>query len=342
MSSSASKYRARSGAQKVIALSISYEREHMLRRGMKIEHLRELLLALAGPMARGGANLAYAGHWRESEENFTYDLLQLISAERDEQHFASTTSGVPVGWLYNHLAWPLYLLVTPQIEAQWINCCRIIRITQALAGIPAATQAPDPITVPGADAVALNSAVVLSAMRKLVTIGMSLEIPGMPGDRYPKVPALSARVLLGGKTRGYSGFLPGLFEEALLACEHQVPLYILGGFGGSAGVLSDALLASKGQRSPEFTAVWHEHHTPQVKRLGAFAQANPQALAAGIRTTRSALDALYERIEAARGSLALQLRTGLSEDETRELMTTIDIRRAVYLCLKGIMPDAVC
>ena len=338
---STSKYRARSGAQKVIALSISYERDHMLRRGMKIEHLRELLLGLAGPMARGGANLAYAGHWRESEENFTYDLLQLISAERDDQTFASASSSVPVGWLYNHLAWPLYLLVTPRIEAQWVKCCRIIRISQALAGIPAAAQAPDPITVPGADAVALNSAIVLSAMRKLATVGMSLEVAGMPSDQYPKVPALSARVLLGGKTRGYSGFLPGLFEEALLACEHQVPLYILGGFGGSAGVLSEALLAPKGQRSQELTAAWHERHTPQVKLLEALANLNPQAFPPGIRTAQVALDALYDRIDAARGSLASQLRTGLSEDETRELMTTIDIRRAVYLSLKGIMPDAL-
>jgi hypothetical protein len=148
-------------------------------------------------------------------------------------------------------------------------------------------------------------------------------------------------VLLGGKTRGYSGFLPGLFEEALLACEHQVPLYILGGFGGSAGVLSEALLAPKGHRSQELTAAWHERHTPQVKQLEALASLNPQAFPPGIRTTQVALDALYDRIDAARDSLASQLRTGLSEDETRELMTTIDIRRAVYLSLKGIMPDAL-
>jgi hypothetical protein len=338
---STSKYRARSGARKVIALSISYERDTLLQRGMKIEHLRELLLGLAGPMVRGGANLAYAGHWRESDDNFTYDLLQLISAERDEQNLAGATSGIPVGWLYNHLAWPLYALVTPQIEAQWVNCCRIIRITQALAGIPAAARAPDPLTVPGADAVALNSAIVLSAMRKLATVGMTLEIEGMPSDQYPKVPGLNARVLLGGKTRAYSGLLPGLFEEALLAFEHAVPLFILGGFGGSACVLAELLLAPKGQRPPELTLAWHEHQTPQVTQLNVLASRNPQALPEGIRTTQAALDALYERIDAARGSLATHLRTGLSEDETRELMTTIDIRRAVYLSLKGIMPDAL-
>jgi hypothetical protein len=313
----------------------------MLQRGMKIEHLRELLLGLAGPMVRGGANLSYAGHWRETDDNFTYDLLQLISAERDEQNLASDTSGTPVGWLYNHLAWPLYLLVTPQIEAQWVNCCRIIRITQSLAGIPEAARAPDPITVPGADTVALNSAIVLSAMRRLATVGMTLEIAGIPAEHHPKVPPLSARVFLGGKTRGYSGLLPGLFEEALLAFEHSVPQYVLGGFGGSAGVLSDLLLAPKGQRPPELTLAWHEHQTPQVKQLNVLASQHPQALPAGIRTTEAALDALYDKINAARGSLATQLQTGLNEDETRELMTTIDIRRAVYLTLKGIMPDAL-
>jgi hypothetical protein len=78
-----------------------------------------------------------------------------------------------------------------------------------------------------------------------------------------------------------------------------------------------------------------------VKQLEALASQNPQAFPPGIRTTQAALDALYDRIDAARDSLASQLRTGLSEDETRELMTTIDIRRAVYLSLKGIMPDAL-
>ena len=336
-----SKYRPKSGEQKLIALSISYEREQMLRRGLKIEHLRELLIGLAGTLIRGGANLAYAGHWRESEDNFTYPLLQLISAEREDRTFASETKSLPPGWLYNHLAWPHYLLVTPQIEAQWINSCRIIRISQADAAIPPAFCAPDPLTITGGDSLALNSAIVLSAMRRLATTGMALTVPGMPAGQVQSIPRLNARVFLGGKTRAYSGFLPGLFEEALLAFEHSIPQYILGGFGGASGVLKDALLAARGTRPPELTLAWQEQNTPEVRELASVVSSHPDRVPPGIRSTQDVLDALYNRIDATRGSLSSALMTGLPEPETLELMTTTDIRRAVHLCLRGIMPDSV-
>lgn len=338
---SSRKYRPKGGEQKVIALSISYEREHMLRRGLRIEHLRELLIGLAGTLIRGGANLAYAGHWRDSDDNFTYDLLQLISAEREDRTFATATTRPPLGWLYNHLAWPHYLLVTPQIEAQWINSCRIIRISQADAGIPQTLRASDPLTLAGDNQLALNAAIVLSATRRRATVGMPLAVAGMPENQFLRIPKLSARVFLGGKTRGYSGFLPGLFEEALLAFEHSVPMYILGGFGGSAGVLKDALLAAKGTRQPELSLAWHVQNTPEVQKLEALVSSHPDQLPSGMQSTKKLLDALYKKIDDARGSLASTLNTGLTEAETLELMTTIDIRRAVHLCLKVIMPDSI-
>lgn len=335
------KYRPKSGEQKLVALSISYEREHMLRRGMRIEHLRELLIGLAGTLIRGGANLAYAGHWRDCDDNFTYDLLRLISAEREDRTFATATSSPPLGWLYNHLAWPHFLLVTPQTEAQWINSCRIIRISQADAGIAPTYLTSDPPTLTGGDQLALNSAIVLSAMRNLATTGMSVAVPGMPPNQSQIIPRLSARVFLGGKTIGYSGFLPGLFEEALLSLEQSIPMYILGGFGGSAGVLKDALLAMKGTRPVELTLPWHQQTTPQVQKLETLLSNHPDKLPPGMRSTQGLLDALYQRIDNARGSLAVALNTNLTEPETLELMTTIDIRRAVHLCLKALMPDAV-
>jgi hypothetical protein len=194
--------------------------------------------------------------------------------------------------------------------------------------------------VPDSEGATFNSAIVLSAMRKLATEGMTLEIAGIPKDERPKVPRLDARILLGGKLTGYSGFLPGLFEEALLAMEDSIPLYILGGFGGSAGALSEALLAPKRTRTPELSFEWHAQHTPQVKQLETLA--GQRSLPDGVRSGSRSLGDLYKRIDAARGpSLASALNTGLNRTETEELMTTIDIRRALYLCLKAIVPDAV-
>lgn len=51
----------------------------------------------------------------------------------------------------------------------------------------------------------------------------------------------TARVCLGGKTRGYQGRLPGIVEEGLLALEADRPLYLSAIFGGAAADLIDAI-----------------------------------------------------------------------------------------------------
>jgi hypothetical protein len=43
---------------------------------------------------------------------------------------------------------------------------------------------------------------------------------------------VDGRVLLGGKMAGFQGDVPGLMEEAALACQAALPLYLAGGFGG--------------------------------------------------------------------------------------------------------------
>jgi len=41
-----------------------------------------------------------------------------------------------------------------------------------------------------------------------------------------------ARVFLGGRIRGYSGGMPGLLEEMLLALDRKQPIFLIGGMGG--------------------------------------------------------------------------------------------------------------
>jgi hypothetical protein len=133
----------------------------------------------------------------------------------------------------------------------------------------------------------------------------------------------------------YSGFLPGLFEEALLALEHGNPLYILGGFGGAAGKLAEALLlGAQGTFPQEFDPKWQCAQNSKVRRLASLVGA--KALVGNVRDTQLALGALCASIEVARGSLTTHLNTGLTEEETRELMTTIEMRRAVQLTLTGL------
>jgi hypothetical protein len=52
---------------------------------------------------------------------------------------------------------------------------------------------------------------------------------------------IGVRVVLGGKVAGYSGKYPGIVEETYLAMLSGKPVYILGGFGGAAYVIAQAL-----------------------------------------------------------------------------------------------------
>jgi hypothetical protein len=334
MSTAGRRYRSRDVANNLIGLSISYEHDPLLARGLGLEHLRELLLRIARPLLRQGANLAYAGHWRRDGAegaSFTYEILRLISAEQEDNTLGGPDTSLSIGRLYNHASWPRYLDVTPQIEAEWINCCRIVRVTQAQAGISPEETVADADVGDGSDRGVFNAAVVLSAMRRSASEGTSIVLPDVPITE--SVPPVSARVLLGGKLTGYSGFAPGILEEALYAMEKGCPVYVIGGFGGAAEVLARALLG--GQRPEELTAEWHFGRTPGVARLRELTASF--RVPDGARKTDQLLDAVYARAESARGAIGSALNTGLSEDDTRELLSTRDVGRVVQLVRRGLM-----
>ncbi|MEM7067197.1 MAG: hypothetical protein AAF572_29035 [Cyanobacteria bacterium P01_B01_bin.77] len=48
-----------------------------------------------------------------------------------------------------------------------------------------------------------------------------------------KISANGVRVCLGGKTQNYKGRFSGIAEEAFFACRDNMPLYLVGGFGGA-------------------------------------------------------------------------------------------------------------
>ncbi len=336
----------------LIAIAVSFERDKLLARGLGLDHLKELLVRLTRPLLRQGISLAYGGNWDDQEENFTYELLRLVSAEKavEAEHQmvdsspGNATQAQPAprpsaGRLINHSAWPNYLKITPAIEAQWINCCRIVRITPAMAGIPEAMVVPPAqLDLPLDDKnypvqAFLHQALCLSTMRKTMLRGVSFPIP----DHEPpeSIPPIDARIVLGGKIVGYRGFMPGIFEEVLLSLEERSPLYLLGGFGGATEVLAEALLAEPSAALPEaLQEGWQRKNTLGLALLKG-ADGLPAA-SAGLRETSALLRALREAIQVARSQLATALNNGLDEEDNRRLLTTRDMREALGLVHKGL------
>ena len=326
------RYRNRDWAESVVGFSISYQHDAMLARGFGLEHMREMLIRLARHLLRQGASLAYGGNWKVREDNFTYDLLQLVSGEREDTSLTDPGITPTIGLLYNHAAWPHYLEITPQIEAQWINCCRISRITQLHAGFVPDEIVSDTEVAARSSRVLFNAACTMSAMRRCMNTRMEINIP----DAQPVViPQVDARIMLGGKTVGFSGFMPGIFEETLTTLGAQGrPLYLLGGFGGATGILTKAMLSKKSDPPAELTVDWNEDNTAGyaelLESLRKFRLPNLEFHPA------IAFEQLWQKLLAARDSLAASLNTGLTDAETIELMTTNDPYTAIRLVRSGL------
>ena len=88
------------------------------------------------------------------------------------------------------------------------------------------------------------------------------------------------------------------------------------------------------ERPAEYTLDGLIAGSPALKRLTELSAA--LALPTGARSSAKALDDLFQLIERARSNLAATLNTGLDDAETRELLTTRDMNRAVQLVRKGL------
>jgi hypothetical protein len=74
----------------------------------------------------------------------------------------------------------------------------------------------------------------------------------------------TARVVLGGRTHGQQGLVPGVIEEAVLAIRSGLAVYLLGGFGGAAEAMLDAL---RGGSVAELTEYYQLRNTPGYAEL---------------------------------------------------------------------------
>jgi len=67
----------------VIALSMGYHRGPPVGMGgLGFDQLKALMLRIARPIVSSGLCLAYAGSWKEGDDNITLPLLDLIEEQR--------------------------------------------------------------------------------------------------------------------------------------------------------------------------------------------------------------------------------------------------------------------
>jgi hypothetical protein len=259
-------------SQKAIAISISDSAE-MAGLGLGPEHLRDAMAEIARHLLAMGARLVYGGDLRAG--GFTELLFELATRHHRDADVGDFRSAV-----VNYLAWPIY---TSKPTADLKN---LVAELQGLAELHFLDRKGGEVPL---DAItdAQSSAPTdeewsnsLTAMRNLLT----------------KVS--HARIVLGGRTEGYKGRMPGIAEEALLALHAGQPLYLLGGYGGCSRDI---------------------------------------AVEIGLINTTSSEAAIWAGREEFQAFNRTALRNGLTEEENHSLAKTVHVDEAVALILRGLL-----
>lgn len=76
--------------------------------------------------------------------------------------------------------------------------------------------------------------------------------------RNKMIKSSDIRISAGGKITGYSGIMPGVLEEVLIAIKEENPLYLLGGFGGITEKICKMML--DGNMPDELNEDWQKTH----------------------------------------------------------------------------------
>lgn len=232
----------------VLSVSVS-DSSDILCSGISDDHTVELLRAILRPSFKQGISLLYGGSlpkWTNTEPawetgvNFTETFLDYLLAEgnadKQDQEESHSVTPTLAPRLFNLSAWPYSTLFDIKEEAQWINTCSFIRVDQQEACIK------EPIDTPTFDKEHitpeqhLNTALCLTAMRKKACGCIHCDIPDHTNFKFEFTPL--AHLFIGGKLNGFSGLIPGVWEEILLAFETGQPTFIVGVTRGAAGMIA--------------------------------------------------------------------------------------------------------
>jgi hypothetical protein len=287
-----------------VGLSVSNPDEADLGwRGLGPQHFQDMMTALSRRLLSHGADLAHCGDLRAVGLGPAItDLVRGL--------LPSDSRGPRV---VNFLAWPIYLDLDVELLARNAGLVSYLRVPpppDLVAKLPL-----DPTVRLEADSAAnrlRNRAIrsrCLTAMREQLLRGVD------------------AVVVAGGKVTGYLGNMPGVVEELLLALDRGIPVYVLGGFGGAAAAVAEAL---RGRTPEELTEAFQRVDSDGTDSTGA------EKLSAILGAGSAGRPSFAEIVSRLRGLGPEGLRNGLTRDENLRLMATDDRDEVAFMVARGL------
>ena len=254
--------------------------------------IKDLVIELSRHLLIAGAKMMYGGDLRSGGYTELFSELSLQykeyqnNVERDTYFFR------------NYFAWPIWLNFTPETKLQYLNS----RVEPIFVDCPEeyTGDKEKPIAPINDD----NNLIWSYSLLKM---------------RHQMESESDARVILGGRMTGFSGFMPGIIEEFVKAVSMNHPIYLLGGFGGVASALSALLRGEIVVKDVLNDCIANQRYQSYV------GYCNDKGIDMGY--------GLLEKIVS--GGISC-LNNGLSDEDNYMLLQSADVIEIVGLIIKGL------
>lgn len=274
-----------------IAISVS-DSEDLPLLGIGRDMLCDLTVELSRHILKAGGKMIYGGDLRK-------DGYTKLFRDLSDQYGKYEKEKKNVFYFTNYLAWPLYNQMSMVDKADYLSCRVQLEECHPSAAVPFDLKRE---FVPPVD-VSLRYmwATSLTVMRQLA-------------EEQAK-----ARVLVGGKVKGFLGRMAGIVEEFITAKQANHPVYLIGGFGGATKLLSDIIDKKKDVKADVLLDIACED--AKYKELYEYYKSK------GSQIDYSILDII---------SVGDLKNNGLSDEENLRLFHSVNIMEIVSLVLKGL------
>jgi hypothetical protein len=279
-----------------IAVSISTPDKMALnQRGYSAQHLNDTLVEFFRYIFAAGGTVLYGGDLRR--DGYTKALIDLAG-----EYAKGALDPAP---LRNYLSWPYSRLVDEDLRAELqgtvaFNLFHKKPQFEVVEDTPVDEFSPEQ---------KFAAAVSILEMRKAMAENED------------------ARILMGGKLQGYSGFFPGLLEEAWRTMKAKKPLYLMAAWGGCAGAIAEMLID---KTIPQAFKI--DSRTDSQRELWRMLPDWEGKLDAFTDLPKGPEEMAQEILE-----MGLEnLRNGLTEAENLQLFKAVHVPEMVGLVLKGL------
>ena len=274
---------------KKVAISVS-ESEDLESLGLSQSMLRDLTVELSRHILIAKGKMVYGGDLRK--EGYT-ELFKDLSYQYGQ--FEKTDSSHI--YFENYLSWPITTRLSEDIIADYAhNRVSLIQVPHADECVGEVN--PDEFLPPIGD-------------RNLYLWGESLT-----KMRQMMEAAVSARIIVGGRTGGFKGKMAGLLEEFKVAKDSHHPIFLVGGFGGVSGMLCAAIRKEIPYYAFVEEACKHDYYVNLLKYYSDKGQPVDYTWIDGLTTD--------------------DLNNGLTVEENDRLLVSTNIMEVVSLILKGL------